>query len=279
MQLKWQKPVKQPTTLVDFIASHGALSKTATKKALAFGGGWVKAQGTGKLKRVRRATTPLQPGDTVAFYYDERLLKATAPEAKPVQESKHWGIWFKPANVPAQGTPYGDIGCMEQQVKVLSKKSRVFLIHRLDKEAAGLMIFAYSKEAAAAISKLWQDHSVQKFYQAIVKGQPNPASGEINQPLEGKSARTLYQVIDTDSNTSQVDIEIKTGRFHQIRKHFDFIGHPLLGDPKYGTANAHKGGMQLLAVRLVFLCPYSRQKIDCCVPRNAQLNLLPISEY
>jgi tRNA pseudouridine32 synthase/23S rRNA pseudouridine746 synthase len=75
--------------------------------------------------------------------------------------------------------------------------------------------------------------------------------------LDGKEAITDYQAVkyNTSSNTTLVNITIHTGRKHQIRRHFDMIGYPVLGDPVYGTGNKNKAGIKLTAVALKFECP------------------------
>ena len=73
----------------------------------------------------------------------------------------------------------------------------------------------------------------------------------------------LYETVsyDPERNTSVVDVTIKTGRFHQIRRHFDMIGFPVMGDPRYGTGNKNSSGMKLEAVSLEFRCPFGRQQV------------------
>ena len=82
----------------------------------------------------------------------------------------------------------------------------------------------------------------------------------IDRPVDGKSAVTEYTVTGYDpaANTSTVDITIRTGRKHQIRKHFDAIGFPVIGDPRYGKNNKNKSGLKLMATELAFRCPYKK---------------------
>lgn len=278
MKLQINQVVTAPTTLVDFIAGHTSLSKSSIKKALNFGGGWLQARGKSSPQRCRRASKTLAVGDRVKFYYDDQLYTQDWPAPTLIKASPHWGIWYKPVNLVAQGTPYGDQGSMEQQVLDLSGAKQVFLIHRLDREAAGLMIFAYTAKAAAALSALWRENGVTKIYQAEVSGVLTTTTGIIDLPLDDKAARTHYSLVkptapaQPNPNASRVQIQLETGRLHQIRRHFALLGHPLLGDPKYGNGqNQDPRGLQLVATALNFTCPLDRRLYQVELPAELRL--------
>lgn len=272
MKLQMNQVVTTPITLVDFIAQHTALSKSSIKKALNFGGGWVQVRGKGTLQRSRRASKTLSPGDRVKFYYDDQLYTQSWPAPTQIRATPHWSIWYKPVNLVAQGTPYGDQGSMERQVLALGGAKQVFLIHRLDREAAGLMIFAHSSKAAAALSALWRDNGVHKIYQAEVQGTLSPAEGVIDLPLDDKPARTRYELVRQLENSALVRVQLETGRLHQIRRHFALLGHPLLGDPKYGNNRTQDDrGLQLVATELHFTCPLDRRLYDVELPEELRL--------
>jgi tRNA pseudouridine32 synthase/23S rRNA pseudouridine746 synthase len=86
---------------------------------------------------------------------------------------------------------------------------------------------------------------------------------KIDPALDGKSALTEIAVdhYDQETFTSKVYIVIRTGRKHQIRRHFEMIGHPVMGDPRYGEGNKNKEGMQLAATALEFQCPFNKKKL------------------
>lgn len=272
MKLQMNQVVTASTTLVDFIAGHTSLSKSSIKKALNFGGGWLQVRGKGSPQRCRRASKNLAVGDRVTFYFDDQLYTQDWPTPTLIRATPHWGIWYKPVNLVAQGTPYGDQGSMEQQVLDLSGAKQVFLVHRLDREASGLMIFAYTAKAAAALSALWRENGVTKIYQAEVWGVLSSSQGIIDLPLDDKDARTHYTLAQQNRNTAQVQIKLETGRLHQIRRHFALLGHPLLGDPKYGNGqNQDPRGLQLVATALHFTCPLDHRSYEIELPVEMRL--------
>ena len=138
---------------------------------------------------------------------------------------------------------------------------KIFLIHRLDREAAGIVLVAHDKGAAGKLSRLFQNRSIVKHYRAQVLGNLADSKQEdtIQIPLDGKTAITNYNAVsyDPSSNTTRVEVVIQTGRKHQIRRHFDMIGFPVMGDPVYGEGNKNTEGMQLTATALEFKCPFS----------------------
>lgn len=249
---------------VDFIAAHTPLSKAAIKRGLTFGGGWIKPAGQSAFKRCRKAKSQIQPGDTGAFYYDAELLARPAVPPQVVFENAYFGIWYKPRHQVTQGSRYGDANALERQIAQL-RKQPVWLVHRLDSAASGLVIFAYSSAVCAQLNKLLQTHQIKKMYQAQVLGLIS-AQGIIELPLEGHSARTEYTRVQQDEHCSWVSIRLHTGRHHQIRRHFAQLGHPLMGDPRYGSGNTHRAGLQLVASQLEFIDPVNNAPVKVTVP-------------
>lgn len=268
MQFELKKTAEGSSTLVEFLSQHSPLSKSAIKKALAFGGAWLQKNGRGARCRCRRATKVIAKGDKIFFYFDDRLYQTVSLEPECLLQTPHWGIWYKPSNVVAQGSPFGDMGSMEQLVTQYCGHKSAYLIHRLDREASGLMVFAYNKNAAAKLSELWRGSQVKKTYQAEILGHLDCASGTITKALDEKPSTTHYSVHHTNPHTSLVEVHIDTGRYHQIRRHFAAIDHPLMGDPKYGQNNKNKQGLQLVASNIAFTCPLTQQYVDFALPKN-----------
>jgi tRNA pseudouridine32 synthase/23S rRNA pseudouridine746 synthase len=144
-----------------------------------------------------------------------------------------------------------------------------FLVHRLDREADGLMLIAHTGKAAAALSQQFareRDGAIRKLYRIEVSGKVDEA-GEISTVLDGKTALTRFHRLDYLSarDSSVVEVELVTGRKHQIRRHFAGLGHPVLGDPVYGINNKDSRGLQLKAVQLDFTCPLTRKLRSYCL--------------
>ena len=128
----------------------------------------------------------------------------------------------------------------------------VFVVHRLDKETSGVILFAKNAAAHRNLSMQFEARTVDKIYLALVEGSVHKEEGEINQPIannmrdkgrmiiasRGKPSLTLYQVIERFKNYTLVEANIKTGRTHQVRVHFEVIGYPLAVDSLYGRKDA-----------------------------------------
>lgn len=265
--ITFKKKVREgdPLVLIDFLEKYSKLSKSTLKKVLNNGGVWVRLFNNSKLVRNRRATHEINLESLVEFYYDPKLTSMIVPEGKEVFKSREWGLWYKPQGLLSQGTEFGDHCSILRQIE--KAKNKAWLVHRLDREANGLMLFAYTKNAARLFSELWQKHQVRKLYKVEVVGAIKDA-GEITIELDAKEARTTFTVLETGMHTSKLLVEIHTGRLHQIRRHLDMIGHPVLGDPKYGVGNKNTDGLKLMAFQLIFRDPLSQKEINFQLPEK-----------
>lgn len=252
-----------PLVLIDFLEKHTKLSKTTLKKVLNNGGVWLRKLSSSKRLRTRRATTPLTLESHIEFYYDPKFLNMDLPVAREVLSNKEWGLWYKPPGLLSQGTDFGDHASILRQVEIA--KGKAFLVHRLDREAHGLMLFAYTHHAAGAFSTLWQQGIVNKFYKVEVLGNIQlhfPEGGEINFMVDGKEARTTFKILEQKEYTAIILAQIHTGRLHQIRRHFEELGYPVVGDPKYGVGNKNDQGIRLMAYQLKFINPLTKKEIN-----------------
>lgn len=260
-----KKSIKEgdPLILIDFLEKHTKLSKTVLKKVLNNGGVWLRKLSTSKRLRIRRATTPLTKESHIEFFFDPKFLNLEVPKAREVFANKEWGLWYKPPGLLSQGTDFGDHASILRQVEQAHGKA--YLIHRLDREAHGLMLFAYTHHAASSFSTLWQKGNVEKFYKVEVVGNLQkqfPDGGEINFKVEAKEARTTFKILEQKEHTAVIIAQIHTGRLHQIRRHFEELGYPVLGDPKYGVGNKNSEGIKLMAYQLKFTDPLSKKLIN-----------------
>ena len=143
----------------------------------------------------------------------------------------------KPAGLAAQGGK--GIGVSLDSVLAQKWPQRPLLVHRLDRDTSGLILAAKNKTAAAAYSRLLRSRAVVKRYMAICKGRPAQSEGIISLDLEirgmNKKSETGYRIIEVfESGFSLLELELGTGRMHQIRRHLALTGNPVLGDDKYG---------------------------------------------
>lgn len=250
--------------LVHFLFEETQISKMKIKNALLYGACVIKPKGRKAFKKVRKAKTELVPGDRIQFYYDESILQLPIPEGiECLFDDKEFGIWFKPAGALSQGNQYSDHTSILRFVE--KEKKQAYLVHRLDRETAGLMVIAYNGKMAASLSKLFHEHKVSKYYLAWVKGEMDieeQLGRAIEFDLDDKAAKTLYSCLAVAKGKSLCDIQILTGRMHQIRRHFEQIEFPVIGDPKYGEKNKNKAGLQLISYRLSFSHPKTSKVID-----------------
>ncbi len=253
------------STICDLLALETGLSKGRIKTAMIQGAVWIRKKG-GKRRRIRRATFIPRIGDQLELHYDESLTTINPPQARLIMDRRNYSVWYKPAGLLTCGTSYGDHCSLERQAEIaFSCKRPVFPVHRIDREADGLVMLAHNRKAAATLSKMFRKNGIEKRYRIEVLGNltSRRRPGVIDIPLDGKKAVTEYSPVEyrPDSNTTIVDVVLKTGRLHQIRKHFNDIGFPVMGDPRYGRRNKNSSGMKLTARALEFVCPFAGQRI------------------
>jgi 23S rRNA pseudouridine1911/1915/1917 synthase len=181
-----------------------------------------------------------------------------------VFEDEHLIVVDKPAGLvvhPAAGNPDGTLvnallhHCAGQ-LSGIGGVARPGIVHRIDKDTSGLLVVAKSTAAHEGLAKQFADHSLERAYVAVVNGHPNPREGTIDEKIgrsdanrkkmavlpkdssRGKHAVTRYKVLRMMADCALVECRLETGRTHQVRVHLASIGHALLGDPVYGSANS-----------------------------------------
>ncbi len=200
--------------------------------------------------------TPVFPGDMVTLVFpreEELSCEAQAGNLHVLYEDDDILAVYKPHGIathPALGTAGGTLANFVSYYYQSQGCPLPFRpVSRLDKETEGLIIIAKHKLAHHSLSEQQKNGSFQKKYLALVEGIPTEATGDINLPIaresenslrrvvrsDGKPAQTLYQVICHGKRYSLLELELKTGRTHQIRVHLSHIGHPIVGDHLYGT--------------------------------------------
>ena len=205
-------------------------------------------------------------------------------------EDNHIIIVNKRSGDITQGDKTGDkplSDIVKEYVKVkYNKAGNVFLgvVHRLDRPTSGVIIFARTSKALERLNKMLRDKTIRKTYWTIVKGTPkkekdtlinflkknpkNNKSSVYNKEItDSKKAILHYNVIKKLDNYSLIEIDLETGRHHQIRAQLSFIGFPIKGDLKYGFNRSNKdGSIHLHARKIVFTHPVSKEEISVIAP-------------
>lgn len=158
-------------------------------------------------------------------------------------------------------------------------------VHRLDRDTSGVLLFATSREMREAVNEEWS--GAEKIYLVVVEGCPDPREGTIDQPLridsekyhmhvgqhpEAKKAITHFNTLRTVKNRALLEVQLETGRQHQIRAHLAWLGYPVVGDPRYGTDGPRMG---LHALRLSITVPKTGKRLIFETPAPVEfLNLV-----
>jgi RluA family pseudouridine synthase len=158
-------------------------------------------------------------------------------------------------------------------------RNRVFIVHRLDRETSGILIFAKNEEAKRRLQEQWEE--TRKIYLAVVHGRLEKPSDTIAtrlaensahvvystlDPAAGKPSRTAYQVLRETKDYSLLEVDLLTGRKHQIRVHLAGIGHPVVGDKKYGKKGDTHSRLALHARSISFNHPFSGEPLAFAAP-------------
>lgn len=192
-------------------------------------------------------------------------------------EDKHIAVCMKPAGIISQSSDGGNdmIALLNAHFEETGEKAKAFPVHRLDRETAGIMVYAKSSSAAAALSKQAEQNAIKKRYYAVIQGIPQEKNGVlkdllfrdkqknktyvVNRMRKGvRDASLEYSVIGEADGMSKLDILLHTGRTHQIRVQFANRKMPLIGDGRYGGGS---GKLALFAHTLEFTHPKSGEKL------------------
>lgn len=207
-----------------------------------------------------------------------------------VYEDNHLIIVNKTASEIVQGDKTGDTPLSETVKQYIKEKyakpGNVFLgvVHRLDRPVSGLVVFAKTSKALARLNEMFRNSEVKKTYWAIVKQRPPQDEGELVNYLvrnekqnksyaydkevkNSKKAVLHYRLIGHSQNYFLLEVDLKTGRHHQIRCQLAKMGYPIKGDLKYGFARSNPdGSICLHAHRVKFVHPVSKELIDVTAP-------------
>jgi len=169
-----------------------------------------------------------------------------------------------------------------------NREARIFIVHRLDRETSGLLIFAKSEEVQQILQEKWNENVIERRYVAVVEGEMEKKAGQIvswltenpksfkmhSSPTDngGKKAITNYKEVKSNGKYSLVEIWLETGRKNQIRVQLSSIGHPVAGDKRYGARTNPVNRLCLHANLIAFVHPVTRERMrfDTGIPQIFQ---------
>ncbi len=272
--------VKEEMPLLPFLlSSMPDRKRTAVKSLLAHN--QIAVNG----RPVTQFDTALRPGDEVkvnltrefkVFY--NRRLKSVYEDDDIIVVNKGYGLLSMGTDKIKEGTAY-DI--LRDYLKWQDPRNKLFIVHRLDRDTSGLMVFAKNVEAKECLQHNWNNMVLSRKYLAVVEGRPDPAEGEIrsylaentrfevystDDPKEGQLAVTRYRTLKSRNGYSLMEVELDTGRKNQIRVHMKDLGHPIIGDRRYGAKSSPLHRMALHAQTLRFVHPITRKDMNFSTP-------------
>ncbi|MBO4453181.1 MAG: RluA family pseudouridine synthase [Clostridia bacterium] len=247
--------------------------------------GAVKVNGAKKEKK-----SVVSPGDTVEADIPEPTELTAVPQDIPVDivyEDEYLLVVDKPRGMvvhPAPGNPDGTLvnallfHC-RGRLSSINGVIRPGIVHRIDKDTSGLLIVAKTDDAHAGLASQIAEHSFTRKYDAIVAGRFREQSGTVDAPIgrhktdrkkmavtehNSKPAVTHWRVIAEGNGYTYVECLLETGRTHQIRVHMSYIGHPVAGDPVYGSEKTSLGmdGQCLFAKYIAFIHPITGKFLE-----------------
>jgi 23S rRNA pseudouridine1911/1915/1917 synthase len=248
--------------------------------------GLVRVDGEPARKGVR-----VRGGERIAVLEPDRGAGALAPDAPVARfgvafEDEHLIVVDKPAGVvvhPARGHREGTLAqALAGRVAGGEEDWRAGIVHRLDRDTSGLLVVAKSEDVHRALKAALAAREMTREYLALVEGRPPARSGTIEAPIgrdrrvrtrmstdtdAPKPAITHFEIERALAQSTLLRVRLQTGRTHQIRVHLQAIGHPVCGDPDYGTAGIYGLRRQFLhATRLAFGHPVTGEPVDVTSP-------------
>ena len=225
---------------------------------------------------------PVHIGDKITLEYNEGIneeILTLKNDLDIVYEDNHILVVNKPANLATQPSrkhfKYNLVGMIKGYFEKKGIDSNVHVVNRLDYATSGLMVIAKDGFTHFALTK---EKIINRYYYAVIMGIMDKKEGVIDLPIarvssesikrevsdKGKEAITYYQVVkeDTKNNISVVKIKLETGRTHQIRVHFAYLGYPLVGDALYNSSDLSEERLYLHSYKVEFVNPYTNELVS-----------------
>ncbi|ADV47522.1 RluA family pseudouridine synthase [Cellulophaga algicola] len=242
-----------------------ALTKSALKKAIKKR--YITINGI-----AATTATFIQGGERISLYIPEETTasKTLIFPLKVLFEDDYLAIIHKPGGILVSGNSFKTIAnALTQNLSpsTLPDATKPQPVHRLDYATTGILLAGKTSSSIRALNKMFEDKKVAKTYYAVTIGTMD-VEGEISTTIDDKPSYSMYTVITSAPSKrfgtlNLVQLDPKTGRRHQLRKHLSSIGNPILGDKEYGTASLilNGKGMYLHAYSLQFVHPFTKKEI------------------
>ena len=268
--------VNEPAELMQFLlAKMGGMSRNSVKSLLSHR----QVMVNGKVTTL--FNTALKAGDTVLISSARGNIELTHPKLKVIFEDQYLIVVEKKEGLLTVSTGKSDettaFSILKNYVKKASPQNRIYVVHRLDRETSGVIMFAKTREIQLALQENWHRVITRRVYVALVEGKvekpedtivtwltENEKSLKIHSSKVdngGQQAVTHYRTIKSNDKFSLLEVELETGRKNQIRVHMQDIGHPIVGDKKYGSEVSPIGRVGLHARVLAFIHPMSLENV------------------
>lgn len=266
--------VKAPTTLLELLGQHFPNSSKSQLRE------WIAArrlQLDGRL--VRHPQTPLQPGQLLFLLPKPHPVVELGRCGELIYADRELVVVDKRHGVLTVATDYERDTCLHAALKRHFYPRKVGVVHRLDRETSGLLLFALEENSYCELKQQLKERKVKRCYLALVQGMAEPSSGSWSSYLteeenylvhscdgreRGELATTHYRVVERYGRYALLHLTLETGKKHQIRVHCQEAGCPVVGDDKYGGDEASR--MALHATELVFNHPRTGRHLSFSSP-------------
>lgn len=277
--------VEEPIELLEFLLKvMPNRSRNSVKSIL------VRGQVTVNEHMETQYNYPLSPGQSVTILKNKAAIKEDAligmdiiyEDAAVIVVNKDAGLLSIATEKEKERTAHHQL---MDYVRREDPKSRIFVVHRLDKDTSGVMMFAKNEKVKKTLQNAWKDNVKERTYVALVEGEVQNEKGYVSSWLressthlvyssftknDGLHAVTHYNVIQSNKEFTLLNVQLETGRKNQIRVHMQDLGNPVVGDKKYGSKKKGIGRLGLHAKVLAFIHPVTGElmRFETDVPKS-----------
>ncbi len=278
--LEFRHTAPEETGLLDFLlAAMPDRKKTSVKELLKHNQEMVDGNVTTQFDMPVTEGATVRVNTTREFqtFYNPRL-KIVYEDNDIIVVNKGYGLLSMGTDKIKDGTAYS---LLRDYVKRKDPRNKLFIVHRLDRDTSGLMMFAKTMQAKEAMQHNWNNMVLNRKYLAVVEGKMEPEEGVIKSYLtenaehevystpdteKGQLAVTRYKTLACKNGYTLLEVELDTGRKNQIRVHMKEHGHPIVGDRRYGAKSSPIHRLALHAQTLRFVHPVTRKEMNFETP-------------